>query len=240
MIHKTTLQSIISKYYLNGENNQVKWRIKDKQLTVYAGKKGQTSKVTVKNFDFEDSELGIFDTHKLSKLIAITNGDLILKTEKIKSVHSKLYIADANFDLTYSLADILIFGKVPQYNEAEEYEVTLELSPEDVNNLIKAKNALLDVDNMLVTTTPNADGIPLCNFIFGDNTGFSNKITYGVQGDIKEEGIELPFNSSIFKDILNANKDMEKTILKISVLGAIKFEFSSETTESEYFLLRNE
>lgn len=240
MIHKTTLQSIISKYYLNGENNQVKWRIKDKQLVIYTGKKGQTSKVVVKNFDFEDAELGIFDTHKLSKLIAITSGDLILKTEKIKVVHSKLYIADANFDLTYSLADTLIFGKSPQYNDPEEYEVILDLSSEDVSNLIKAKTALLDVDNMLITTTTNADGIPLCDFIFGDNTGFSNKITYGVQGNIKENGIELPFNSNIFKDILNSNKDMDKTTLKISTLGAIKFEFSSDEIESEYFLLRNE
>ena len=40
MISKNVLQSVISKYYLNGLNNQVKWRIKDKTLTVYAGDKG--------------------------------------------------------------------------------------------------------------------------------------------------------------------------------------------------------
>jgi hypothetical protein len=40
MINKTTLTSVISKYYLNGLNNQVKWRIKDNQLTVYSGDNG--------------------------------------------------------------------------------------------------------------------------------------------------------------------------------------------------------
>jgi len=29
MIHKNKLQGFISKYYLNGLNNQAKWRIKD-------------------------------------------------------------------------------------------------------------------------------------------------------------------------------------------------------------------
>ena len=68
-------------------------------------------KVELDNFPLEDSELGVFDTHKLSKLISITNGDLMLSLDKIKSIYTKLYIQDTNFNLTYSLADILILGK---------------------------------------------------------------------------------------------------------------------------------
>ena len=68
MVNKSKLTSIISKYYLNGLNNQVKWRIKDKKLTIYAGESGRVCKVELDNFSLEDSELGVFDTHKLSKL----------------------------------------------------------------------------------------------------------------------------------------------------------------------------
>ena len=85
MVNKTTLTSVISKYYLNGLNNQVKWRIKDNQLTVYAGENGRVCKVIHNNFNLEDSELGVFDTHKLSKLLSITNGELNISLEKIKS-----------------------------------------------------------------------------------------------------------------------------------------------------------
>ena len=74
MIHKNKLLSFISKYYLNGLSNQVKWRIKDGKLLVYAGEAGRVCKVELDNFPLEDGELGIFDTHKLSKLISITNG----------------------------------------------------------------------------------------------------------------------------------------------------------------------
>ena len=102
MINKSTLTSVISKYYLNGLNNQVKWRIKDNQLTIYAGESGRVCKIEHSNFPLEDAELGVFDTHKLSKLISITNGDLMVSLEKIKAVgfsglsneeQSKLYEA---------------------------------------------------------------------------------------------------------------------------------------------------
>ena len=39
-----------------------------------------------------------------------------------------------------------------------------------IENLIKAKSALSQVDNMLVTTTTNLDGENVCEFIFGDES----------------------------------------------------------------------
>jgi hypothetical protein len=240
MINKSQLTSVISKYYLNGLNNQVKWRIKDNTLTIYAGESGRVCKVVLNNFQLEDAELGVFDTNKLSKLISITNGDLMISLEKIKAVYTKMHIADLNFDLTYSLADILILGKNTYYEDPEEWEVDLILEPEDIDRLIKAKNALGDVNSMLITTTTDFDGNNICEFIFGDNTGFSNKISYKIQGNITESDIQIPFDSNIFKDILNSNKDMFKGQLKLSTTGILKLNFTSEEIISEYYVARNE
>ena len=240
MINKSALTSVISKYYLNGLNNQVKWRIKDKKLTIYAGEAGRVCKVEHLNLPLEDSELGVFDTHKLSKLISITNGDLMVSLEKIKSVYTKMHIADSNFDLTYSLADILILGKNTYYEDPESFEIELDLSKEDIDALIKAKNALTDINSMLITSTTDMDGTNICEFIFGDNTGFSNIISYQIQGNISKSSIEIPFDSDIFKDILNANKDMDSGTLKLSEVGMLKLNFNSEEIKSEYFIARNE
>jgi len=240
MVNKSTLTSVISKYYLNGLNNQVKWRIKDNQLTVYAGSNGRLCKVQHNSFNLEDAELGIFDTHKLSKLISITNGELSISLEKIKAVYTKIHIADLNFDLTYSLADILILGKNTYYEDPEEFEIQINLTKEDIDHLIKAKSALADVNNMLITTTTDMDGTNICEIVFGDNTGFSNKITYQLRGNITKGDIQIPFDSDIFKDILSANKDMEKGTLKISEVGMLKLNFTTPETESEYFVARNE
>ena len=241
MINKNQLTSAISKYYLNGLNNQVKWRIKDNKLIIYAGEAGRVCKIELNNFPLEDSELGVFDTNKLNKLLSITNGDLNLSLEKLKSVYTKIHIADENFDLTYSLADILILGKNTYYEDPESWEIELDLSPEDIDHLIKAKNALSDVNNMLITTTSDFDNNLICEFIFGDNTGFSNKISYQVNGgEIKDNTLSVPFNSDIFKDILNNNKDMNFCSLKLSNTGILKIEFESEDIKSEYFVARNE
>ena len=240
MINKSALTSVISKYYLNGLNNQVKWRIKDKKLTIYAGEAGRVCKVEHLNLPLEDSELGVFDTHKLSKLISITNGDLMVSLEKIKSVYTKMHIADSNFDLTYSLADILILGKNTYYEDPESFEIELDLNKEDIDALIKAKNALTDINSMLITSTTDMDGTNICEFIFGDNTGFSNRISYQIQGNISKSSIEIPFDSDIFKDILNANKDMDNGTLKLSEVGMLKLNFNSEEIKSEYFVARNE
>jgi|TARA_R110000764_G_scaffold79627_1_gene158506 hypothetical protein len=240
MVNKSTLTSVISKYYLNGLNNQVKWRIKDNQLTVYAGDNGRVCKVIHNNFNLQDAELGIFDTHKLSKLLSITNGELSISLEKIKAVYTKIHIADLNFDLTYSLADILILGKNTYYEDPEEFEMQMDLTREDISHLIKAKSALLDVNNMLITSTTDMDGTNICEIVFGDNTGFSNKITYQLRGNVSKGDIQIPFDSDVFKDILSANKDMETGTLKISEVGMMKLNFTTEETESEYFIARNE
>ena len=240
MVNKSTLTSVISKYYLNGLNNQVKWRIKDNQLTVYAGDNGRVCKVIHNNFNLQDAELGIFDTHKLSKLLSITNGELNISLEKIKAVYTKMHIADLNFDLTYSLADILILGKNTYYEDPEEFEMQMDLTREDISHLIKAKSALLDVNNMLITSTTDMDGTNICEIVFGDNTGFSNKITYQLRGNVSKGDIQIPFDSDVFKDILSANKDMETGTLKISEVGMMKLNFTTEETESEYFIARNE
>jgi|TARA_Y100000114_G_scaffold134938_1_gene135446 hypothetical protein len=241
MISKSQLTSVISKYYLNGLNNQVKWRIKDKTLTIYAGEAGRVCKVILNDFQLEDAELGVFDTNKLNKLISITNGDLVITLEKLKSIYTKMHIADSNFDLTYSLADTLILGKNVWYDDPEEWAIELDLTAEDIDHLIKAKNALGDTSSMLISTTVDFDSNNVCEFLFGDNTGFSNKITYLIQnGTINDTNLSIPFNSDIFKDILNANKDQDTCSLKMSKEGILKLTFGSETINSEYFIARNE
>ena len=162
MISKLTLQSIINKYYL-GLNESVKWSTNDRNLEIdfMSPTRDVIGKVTCNDFDLEDSNLAIFDTKKLQSLINICSGELLLELEKTNVVATKLKISDMNFNLTYALADPLLIGKVGTVNEAE-WVVELDLSIEDIDNLIKAKSALQDIDNMLLTTTMDLDGNNVC------------------------------------------------------------------------------
>ena len=164
----------------------------------------------------------------------------MLTPDKINEVYTKLNIADSNFDLSYSLADIFVIPKVDYFHQIEEPDAQFDLEGENIEALIKAKNALSDQSNLLVKTTKDLDGNNVCEFIFGDIEDFSNKVTYTLQGEINVTDLELPFNSDVLKDIFTANKDMTSGKLKLLAEGMMQINFYSDEIESEYFILRNE
>lgn len=242
MVSKNTLINFINKYYLGGVNNTVKWVIKDNVLQVNAGISGRTCQVKLKDFKFENTELGIFDTNKLLKLISVTQGELLVSTEKQKSLNTKLHVADLNYDVVYSLGDTLIMEKAPWYEvPRDEFSFEVDLT-EHFNNVIKGISVLSEVDNVIISTTTTDEGSTMCQMIFGDNTGYSNKISYKMElSPISEVGeISLPFNSPIIKEILNNNKDATTAKMLVSSEGMIKFIFEADETESVYFVARNE
>jgi len=238
MINKSTLQSIINKYYL-GLNESVKWVIENNSISIdfMTPTKDVIGNVSCGDFQLEDSKLAIYDTKKLSSLVNICNGDLLLELEKNNAICTKLKISDLNFNLNYALSDPLLINKVGEVT-IPEWVVELDLTSEDIDNIIRAKSALSQVDNMLITTTTNLDNENVVEFVFGDESGHNNKITYQVQGDIKETNIKLPFNSDTFKTILQANKDMEGGKMYLSSMGLIQLEFSLDEITSKYFVVR--
>ena len=224
-----------------GENESVKWKIKDKTLTIdfMSVNKEVIGKIVHQNFDVEDSELAIFDTKKFLNLLGITQGDLIFTLEKGKNVYTKLHFADSAFNLTYALADPLLIGKVGSVTEPE-WDAVLPLEKEFVDNLVKAKNALSGVDSMTVLIDKDLNGDNMCVFTFGDEKGHNNKITYQMYGKIKYEKVEIPFNSDMLRNILKENKDLEQGNIYLSYQGLMKLEFKSEDTLCEYYMVRKE
>lgn len=91
---------------------------------------------------------------------------------------------------------------------------------------------------MLFTTTVNLDNEDICEFVFGDEMGHNNKIIYQILGDIRETDLKIPFNSEMFKSILQVNKDMEEGKIYVSSMGLMKLEFKTDTICSEYFMVR--
>ena len=243
MINKQKLQSIISKYYLNGLTQSVKWVTNNGKLDIcfVSDNKDLAGDIECKNSPIEDSELAIFDTAQLNKLISVTNGDLLLTLEKNHKVYSKLYIEDSSFNVAYNLADSLLIPKRGNINFPKNYDVIIDLNPGVVDNLIKAKNALSGISDMMITTIEDEDRGKIVEFSFGDTGNYSNKIRYSINEEIEiKQDIKLPFNSDLFKEILNSNKDLESGKISISEEGFMKLEFSTEDINSVYYMVRKE
>lgn len=243
MVNKSKLQSIISKYYLNGLVQSVRWLTKNGKLSIsfVSENKDIAGDLICEVSPLEDSEIAIFDTAQLNKLISVTNGELLLSLEKEHKIFSKLHIQDNSFNVIYSLADSLLVPKRGTINYPTEYDVIINLTPEIVNNFIKAKNALTDINDVLVNTQEDPDRGTVVEFVFGDLNNFSNKIKYIVDEDIEiKKEIKLPFNSDVFKNILSSNKDFESGKISLTEEGFMKLEFQSEDIKTLYYMIRKE
>lgn len=238
MITKESLVTFIRKYYL-GVNESVKWEVKDNTLTVdfMTPTKDVVGRVKLEGVPLQDCSLAVYDTHKLMRLLSICEGEIKLDVESHGGQPFKMSIKDMNFDLSYSLADPFLIGKVNKVN-IPEWHAELNLIEDDILFLLKAKNALPDIDNLIIRSTIDQQDKPACEFVFGDESGHNNKISYSVPGRIDDPNLNLPFNSDHLKMILHSNRKLGGGKMFISNLGLMKIEFGGEGTESEYFMVR--
>jgi hypothetical protein len=134
---KPYLQSVINKFHLNGMVERVKINVVNQTLTTkfITSQKNLVGVLSAPNIEIKDCEFGIYNTSQLLKLIGITNHILTLDIN-----NNKLLIADNEFDLEYSLADISLTPEVPSINEPE-YNMVADIDTEFVAKFLKAKKA---------------------------------------------------------------------------------------------------
>ena len=109
---------------------------------------------------------------------------------------------------------------------------------------ISIKNVFLDTTNISgneINIDKDLDLQDVLVLSFGDVSNHTNKIDYQVPNTTLNNvpyGTELPFNSSMFKTILNNNKDATKATMKVNTKGYVKFEFEGEDWNSYYYVVR--
>ena len=238
MIKKVDLQGFINKYYLK-INEQVVWSFKDNILSVdfTTPSKDVIGNVRCEDIGFEDIDLPIFNTKKVQSLVDLCEGEILMEVEKTNKVPTKLKISDEKFNTIYALADALLIPRVGSVNEPL-YDVKLELTAEDVFNLVKARSAMSETANLIMSTTKDLDGDPVCEVILGEEGGHENKISYQLRGVINEIGVKVPFDLDKFRDILNVNKNSDEGLIQLSSKGLMRLTFKTGKITSTYYMIR--
>ena len=245
MINKLDLVSTISKYYLNGMIEAVKWEIKDNKLTIRfnAPDKSMVGSVTYEGFELEDSEIGISNTTQLNKLLAITNGYLSLEYLKQHKLITKLIIADNQFTLNYALADTMIIPKAGNYVGDGQYNIEANLDNESINAIVRAKSALAETDTVVFKPFTNADSELQLEMLFGGNIEYSNKISFYLP-DITVNNLpndfKVHYNSNLIKEVMYCNKDVANCTMGINLDGVMRLHFDNGKIQSEYYLVAKE
>lgn len=245
MINKADLVSIISKYYLNGMNERVKWDIQDNKLTIKFNSPDNSmiGTVTCDNFELEDSQVAISNTSQLLKLLAITNGYLELSYIKQHKLITKLIVADNQFTLNYALADPMIIPKAGEYVGDGIYNIEANLDNESINAIIKAKSALADTDTVVFKPFLNADSELQLEMLFGGNIEHSNKVSFYLPditiNDLPNE-FKVNYNSNLIKEIMYCNKDVANCTMGINLGGVMRLAFDNGNIKSEYYVIAKE
>ena len=246
MIAKNKLQSIISKYYLGGKVESVKWNIEGGTLNIdfMAPTKDMIGRLTARDFPItQEGTLAIFNTTQLNRLLNVLAGDLVLDAEKTKAVFTKLNIQDAKSTINYSLADPMMIQKVGEVDEDVNWQVNATLENEDFNTFVRAASAIQG--NEIVTLNPTEDivGTPVLRFTFGERMEFSNKVEFHVNAEFKEnvrQDNKIPFSSEMLREIFNANKTSDECHLSFVDDGLLRLIFTSqdEGIDTTYFVVR--
>jgi hypothetical protein len=245
MINKLDLTAIISKYYLNGLAEAVKWEIKDNNLSIKftAPDRSMLGVVKCSNFEIEDSEFGVNNTTQLNKLLGITSGYLDLKYIKHNNKITKLVVSDNQFTLNYAVADLQIIPKAGEYIGDDSYNIMANLDNESINAIVKAKSSLADSDTVVFKPFTNDDGDLQLEMQFGGNIEYSNKVSFylpNIQTNNLPHNFQSHYYSDTVKEIMYCNKDVTGGKMSINLNGIMKLEFNSGNLKSEYYIIQKE
>jgi hypothetical protein len=242
-MNKQLFQSIISKYYLNGLVESVKWSISNNTLNIkfMSPNQDMLGEIKVNNFNLQDAEIAVFDTTKLNKLLGITVANLNLDFITTRKVLTKLIINDGVYNLEYPLADLLVIPKVAAIKDPG-YNIVADIS-EDIPFLVKAQNAL-DTTHAYFNLEREFSGEQIIEVNFGENNSHSNRISYKIRKI--EETKDLPamcsllFDSTLLKEILKCNGNATSSKMYIFTDGLMRLEFEEGDIKSTYFLVKKD
>ena len=235
-MNKQKLVRFINKYYLNGVVNSVILNshsdTQELSARFISGDKTLLGDLTMDKWDFENSDIGIYNTEQLLKLLSVMDEDINVSLSKAGDKSIALKVSDSFSSINYMLSDISIINKPPQIKAIPDFELSIDVTSQFINKFIAGKNALMETDNFTVIT----DGVNT-KLVIGYASINTNRVTIPVTTSKVSDIENVSFNANMFKEVLTANKECESATLEISSEGLSKITFKVDDFTSTYWLV---
>ena len=219
---------------MNGTVNSVILNSKSSKLAArfISGDKTLLGELEMDKWQFEDSEVGIYSTEQLLKLLSVLDEDINVTINKAGDKSIALKVSDASSSVNYMLSDISIISKPPQLKSVPNFELKIDVTPNFMNKFIAGKGALVDTDNFTVIT----DGSET-KLVIGYASINTNRVIIPVTTTESSNIDNVSFNANIFKEVLTANKECESATLEVSSEGLSKITFRVDDFSVTYWLV---
>ena len=233
-MEKAKLTRFIEKYHLSGNVNAVVINSQNKKLSTrfITGDKALLGELSCDDFTFEDTELGVYDTEQLSKLLSVLSDDVSYNVAKSGDKAIALEVNDQHSSVNFMLSDKSVINQPPALKQMPEFQLSIKVDRQFINRFISGKGALADTD----TFTVLSDGTDT-KVVIGYASINTNRVTIPVQTTTSEQIKNVSFNANLFRDVLNANKECESATLEVSEGGLAKINFSVVDYDVTYYLV---
>ena len=233
---KQKLVRFISKYYLNGIAESVILKsdfVNQKLKTRFVSDdKTLLGIVQLDKWDFEDAHIGIYNTERLLKLLAVMDTDINFSITKSEEKALSMKIADNVSSVDYVLSDPSIINEPPDLQNIPDFELSIHITPTVINKFIGGKSALQDATTFTVITVND-----LTKLVIGHSATLTDRVTIPVNTQDFQHIKEVSFNAEYFSQILLANKECESAILQVSSQGLARIDFKIDNYVATYWLV---
>ena len=235
-MQKSKLDRFIQKYNLGGNVNSVKWKSTTDTLTTtfVTPDKSLLGTVKASKFQFEDAEIGVYQTDQLKSLIGVLGDDISLDLSKFGDKAVSLNVKNGPVSIDYVLSDLSVIADPPALKRLPEFGTRIKLDSNFINTFIKGKSALSDVD-MFTVLKNKSGGIDIV--IGYSKTTNTNRVNIPVETTSNNLENAITFNANLFKEVLVANKECSSAILEVSNEGLAKVNFKIDDYDSTYYIV---
>lgn len=233
-MEKQSLNRFVSKYNLAGLVESVKWESKDGSLTTsfISDDKSVLGTVTMNEFNNSDSEFGVYDTTKLTKMLSVLGNDVDFSISDIDGKPVSLKFKDSSTSVNYMLADLSVIPNVPDLKQLPNFNVKIDLDETFISKFIRAKGALPDENTFTLVCKDGKSQI-----VLGHSNINTNRITIDVEADCEGTVDPISFSATYLKEILVANKEATDAVLNISSDGLSHIHFEVDNYVTDYYLV---
>ena len=234
-MQKAKLNKFIQKYNLGGNVNSVKWKADTDKITTsfVTPDKSLLGTVVAEELQFEASDLGIYQTDQLQKLLGVLDDDISMTLTRAGDKAVSLNVKNGSVSIDYVLSDLSVIPDPPALKRLPNFETKIKLDSNFIETFIKGKSALNDVDMFTFVNDKNGK----LNAVIGYASTTTNRVNIPV--DIETNGMTKPitFNANLFKEVLVANKECKSAVLEVSNEGLSKVNFKIDDYDSTYYIV---
>ena len=233
-MQKSKLDKFISKYNLGGNVNSVKWKSNGDTLSTsfVTPDKSLLGNVKVDKFQFENAELGVYQTDQLKSLINVLGDDVSLDLTRFGDKAVSLKVKNGPVSVDYVLSDLSVISDPPSMKRLPEFGTKIKLDSNFISTFIKGKSALSDIDTFAVVK--NGDG---CDVVIGYSSTNTNRVNIPTQYDTCDINTPITFNANLFKEVLVANRECTSAVLEVSTEGLARVNFKVDDFDSTYYIV---